>query len=140
MQSDWVFLFLLTQNFSFWLSVLENQCINTGVLMIKTLNKSTFVLNPIQDEGRGQKAPATSSSFSPVTSTNVGISLQNYLAFTFNIFATLVPVPNYWTWTKTTPQKRRFFWSNPYNIEVVITSLIEMLQLPNFGHMNTSTI
>ena len=24
-------------------------------------------------------------------------------------------------------------------IEVVITSLIEMLELPNFGHMNTST-
>ena len=37
-------------------------------------------------------------------------------------------------------KKKRFFWSNPYKIEVVITSLIEMLQLPNFGHMNTSTI
>ena len=52
----------------------------------------------------------------------------------------LVPVPNYWTWTKTTGQKKRFFWSNPYKIEVVITSLIEMLQLPDFGHTNTSTI
>ena len=52
----------------------------------------------------------------------------------------LASVPNYWTWTQTNPQKNRFFWSNPYKIEVVITSLMEMLQLPNFGHMNTSTI
>ena len=46
---------------------------------------------------------------------------------------------HYWTWTKTAPKKRRFYWSNPYKIEVVITSLIEMPQLPNFVHMNTST-
>ena len=52
----------------------------------------------------------------------------------------LVPVPNYWTWTKTTPQKEQCFWPNPYKIEVVITFVMEMLQLPNFGHMNTSTI
>ena len=36
----------------------------------------------------GQKSPAT--SFSPVTSTNVGISLQNLLTFSFNPFAALV--------------------------------------------------
>ena len=52
----------------------------------------------------------------------------------------LEPVPNYLTWTKTTRQKKRFFWSNPYKIEVMITSLIEMLELPNFGHMTASTI
>ena len=34
----------------------------------------------------------------------------------------------------------RFFWSYPYKIEVMITSLMEMLTLPNFGHMTTSTI
>ena len=28
-------------------------------------------------------------------------------------------------------------WSNPYKIEVMITSLIEMLELPNFSHMTT---
>ena len=39
----------------------------------------------------------------------------------------LVSIPNYWTWTRTTPQKKRFFWSNPYKIETMITSLIEML-------------
>ena len=38
--------------------------------------------------GWGKKDPPT--SFSPVTSTNVGISLQNFLTFSFNPFATLV--------------------------------------------------
>ena len=33
----------------------------------------------------------------------------------------------------------KFFWSYPYKIEV-ITSVMEMLTLPNFGHMTTSTI
>ena len=43
-------------------------------------------INPIQDGGK--KAPST--SFSPVTSTNVGISPQNFLTFSFNPFSTLV--------------------------------------------------
>ena len=43
----------------------------------------------------------------------------------------LVLVPIYWTWTKSTPPKNRFFWLNPYKIEVAITSFIEMLELPN---------
>ena len=47
----------------------------------------THLLNPIQDGG-SKKAPAT--SFSPVTSTNVGISPQNSLTFSFNPFPTLV--------------------------------------------------
>ena len=38
--------------------------------------------------GRGQKDP--SASLSHVTSPNVGISLENFLAFSFNPFATLV--------------------------------------------------
>ena len=36
--------------------------------------------------------------------------------------------------------KKRVFWSSPYKMKVVITSLIEMLQLPNFDRMNTSII
>ena len=51
-----------------------------------------------------------------------------------------MPVPNYRTGTETTPQEKWFFWSNPYKTGVVIISLIEMLELPNFGHINTSTI
>ena len=83
-------------------------------------------LNPIQD-GRGdKKAPPT--SFSPVISKNVRTSPQNLLTFSFNSSSGLVSVPNYWTLSKTTPQKKRFFWSNPYKIEIMITSLIEMLE------------
>ena len=39
----------------------------------------------------------------------------------------LVPVPSYWTWTKTT-LKKIFFWSYPYKTEVVVASLIEKLE------------
>ena len=52
----------------------------------------------------------------------------------------VVPVQNYWTWTKSTPQKNCFFWLNSYKIDVIATSLIEMLELLNFGHVTTSTI
>ena len=38
------------------------------------------------------------------------------------------------------PSKKWFFWSNPYKIEAMITFLLEMLQLPDFGHMTASTI
>ena len=44
-------------------------------------------INPIQDGGEAKRPPA---SFSPVTSTNVGFSPQNFLTFSFNSFATLV--------------------------------------------------
>ena len=52
----------------------------------------------------------------------------------------LVPIPDYWTWTKSNFQKKCFFWLNPYKTEVMITSLIEMLEIPNFGHMTTPTL
>ena len=44
----------------------------------------------LQEKGKkgGKKAPTTSFSF--VTSTNVGISSQNFLTFSFNPLATLV--------------------------------------------------
>ena len=38
------------------------------------------------------------------------------------------------------PSKNWFLWSNPYKIKVMITSLIVILELPNFGHMTTFTI
>ena len=38
------------------------------------------------------------------------------------------------------PPKKRFFWSSSYKIDVMITSLIQILELPNFGHMTTATI
>ena len=49
----------------------------------------------------------------------------------------LVPVPNYWTWAKTTPQKKWFFWSNSYKIEVMITSVrqIRVTKLWSYDHI-----
>ena len=46
-----------------------------------------LLINPIQGGG-GQKCSPT--SFSPVTSTNVGISPKNVLTFSFNPFDRLV--------------------------------------------------
>ena len=36
--------------------------------------------------------------------------------------------------------KNCFFWSNLYKIVVMITSFIEMLELPYFDHMTKSTV
>ena len=44
------------------------------------------LLNPNQDGGGGKKPPPT--SFTPVTSTNITIGPQNFLSFSFNVFAT----------------------------------------------------
>ena len=114
-----------------------------------TCARVSFLINPIQNcvGGGGQKDfPPT--SFSPVTSANVGISPQNFLTVILTLLPHwcklsrryLEPVPNYWTWTKAIPHKKQFSSSNPYKIEVMMTSLIEMLELPNFGHMITFTI
>ena len=47
-------------------------------------------VNPIQDGGGVGVKKAPTTSFSLVTSTNVGISSQNLLTFSFNPFPTLV--------------------------------------------------
>ena len=58
---------------------------------MKFYNSSEFIFNPIQDGGgRGGGAKRPTTSFSPVTSTNIGLSSQNFLTFSFNPFATLV--------------------------------------------------
>ena len=103
-------------------------------------------INPIQDGGGEQKGPP--NSFSPVTFTNVGIRTQNFLTLSFNPFSRLVQnfkfvssaCPKLLNLNQDHPSKKRFFWSNPYKVEVMITSLIQMLELPNFRHMTTSII
>ena len=37
------------------------------------------------------------------------------------------------------PSKKLIFWSNSYKMVVVIVPLIKMREIPNFGHINTST-
>ena len=56
----------------------------------RTKNKGVEIVVPLTlfRMGVGQKGPPT--SFSPVTSPNVGISHQNFLTFSFNPFSILV--------------------------------------------------
>ena len=114
---------------------------------------TNLVINPIQDTGA--KSPTTPpplpspTSFSPVTSTNRVPNPQNFLAFSFNPFATMVKncrvissaSPKLLNLNEDHPPKKWFFWSNPYKIEIMITSLIEKIELlANFSHMTTPTI
>ena len=39
-----------------------------------------------------------------------------------------------------TPHKKRFFCSNLYKIEVIIISIMKMLEFTNFGHITTAKI
>ena len=87
----------------------------------------------------GGEAKRPPYQFSPATFTNVGISPQNILAFSCNPFATLVEnfkfVPN------VSPKLLNLNQVHPSKKAVfLITSLKEMLELPNFGHINKSTI
>ena len=117
----------------------------------KTYEKWKKNFNPIQNGGWGEKDPPPAPLlpfFFPVTSNNVRTSPQNFLTFSCKPFGTLV-----WNFkfapsasaellnlNQDHPSKKAVFWSNPFKIGVVITFLIEMLELTNFGHMNTSTI
>ena len=47
----------------------------------------------------------------------------------------LSKMQNYWTWTKTTFQVSDHFCSNFYKTEIMIISLMEMLELPNSGRV-----
>ena len=97
----------------------------------------------------GRRDKKTSpTSFSPVTLQTLKLPLKTFCLLVLTLLSHwckisrlyLVTLPNYSTSTNSTPQKSSFFWSSPYKIEVAITSFIETLELPNFGHMNTSTM
>ena len=88
--------------------------------------------------------PPLPTSFSHATSTNVAISPQNFLTFTFNHFFKLVwnfkfipsASPKLLNLNQDHSSKKWIFWSSPYKSEDMIISLIKML--PNFGYMTTS--
>ena len=92
--------------------------------------------------GCGKKAP---NHFLPC---NVGVSPQDYLTFSFNPFATVLT--NFKAIPSASPKllnlnhdgtsKKWFFWSSLYKIEVMITCLIKILELQNFGQMTTAII
>ena len=113
------------------------------------MSSAQWLLALFRMPGKGEaKRPSPLISFAPVFSTSVGLSPQNFLTFSFNPFSTLVlnfkviptASPKFLNLNQDHPSKKWFFWSNPYKIEVMITSLIEILGSPNFGHMTTSTV
>ena len=109
------------------------------------LRKLKTLFNPFQDEG-GKPSPST--RFSPATFTRRRITHQNILTFSFDPFAKLVysfkAIPSASIQLLNLNQdhlsKKWFFWSNFYKIKAMITSLIEILELPKFGHTTTSRI
>ena len=100
---------------------LMNTALTSGVLFRTALVLTLFRI--------GGGAKRLSTNFSTGFSTNVGITAKTLLRLVLTIFpdwckmlrSYLVPVSSYWTWTKTTPQKTVFFWSNPYKVEVMMT-------------------
>ena len=90
-----------------------------------------------------QKNPPT--NFSPVASTNIGIRSKTFWSVVLILLPHwskisrpyLVPVLSYWTWTKSSPEKKGFFWSNPYKTELVITSHrnVRVTKLWSPGHI-----
>ena len=137
----------MTQKFCFVADVTFNFPNNTSVLWFKVNirgNENVATFNP--NQYGEEKSPPT--SISPGTSTNVGIRSQKFLTFSFSSLATLVQNVNFVpsaspklsNLNQDHPSKKEFFWSNLYKIEVIIIFLIEMLQLPKFGHIATSII
>ena len=122
---------------STWEQVQIFQIIQAWTYIMKLESEKS--INSIQE---GAKTPPI--SFPPVSSTKTVTSHKNILTLSLTLLSHwcnvprlyLVPVPNYWAWTKGT--KERFFSSNPYKIELIIFSPIEMLL--NIGHMTTSTV
>ena len=146
LHSSGVFMVTWTYFTSFYSSLLLVEQVYVNWDCLGNLPEKNFMfsffqcnfLNPFQDGG--QKSP---TSFYPVTSTNVKIS-------SINLVLSLLP-----HWRKISrpymspiieiepraPHKKNwFFWSNRYKTEVIITSLIEMLDLLKFGHMTTYTV
>ena len=86
--------------------------------------------------------PPPPTSFSPVTSTNVGFGPKNFLTYSFNPFAILAQnfkflpsaSPKLLNLNQDHPSKKRSFWSNPYKIGVMITFLIEILVTKLWSH------
>ena len=71
----------------------------------------------------------TATSFSHVTSTNIGINPQNSLNSALS---------NYRNWTNSTHQKKKLitiFWWDPDKIQFLTNSFTEILELTNSGYM-----
>ena len=116
--------------------------------MIPYLIYNLSQFNSIQELGGERGSKRSITLFSPETSPNIEISPKKFWVLIWTLLHTavkfqyhtsiLVPVLNYWIWTNTKPRKNIFFRSNSCKIEVMITFLKEMAELPNFVHITIS--
>ena len=97
-------------------------------LFVLELVSHIYNFNPILNRGvGGGGGGADYNNFSLLTSTSLGISPKIFMSFRSNPFATLVQnfkaipsvSPKLSNMNQDKPQKKWFFWSNPYNIEVI---------------------
>ena len=115
--------------------------------------QSVFIrkLNPIQYEGSGGREAGGGQKELPYQFFACNFYKRwkqpsKLSDFQFNLFAKLVEnvkaIPSasskLLNLNREHPSKKRFFWSNHYKIELTMTSVIKMLELPNLGHMNAS--
>ena len=112
---------------------------------IYSKNTLNFIQDGVEGRRRGQGGQQNDpTSFSTATSPKAGKTPKKVLNLRFTPFATVIKKFQGCTLHQpqlnTIPQKYWCTWSNPYQTEFMITSLTVMLQLPNFGHMNKSTI
>ena len=96
--------------------------------------------------GGVQKGPTT--TFSHITSTNIGISSENFLTFSFSHFSTLalnfnlIPSasPKLLNLNQKHLSEKLLFCQIVIKFEAMKASFSEMLELPNCGHMSTFTL
>ena len=77
---------LLSPEIEAYFNLFVAKCAVTSSL-INTIHVRFNLIQDVEGEGGGQKGPTPPTSFSPVASTNIGISRQNFLTFSFNPFA-----------------------------------------------------
>ena len=119
----------LTNSFEF--KILEN------IEIMRTCEYNRW-LNPNRMGVEGMEWSRVGVAQTSVISSSVGRSRRNILTFRFNPFATLL-----WDSIKLEPRpllKKLAFWWNPYKTEIMITSLIEMLELPKLNLMFTAAV
>ena len=77
---------LLSPEIEAYFNLFVAKCAVTSSL-INTIHVRFNLIQDVEGGGGGQKGPTPPTSFSPVASTNIGISRQNFLTFSFNPFA-----------------------------------------------------
>ena len=115
--------------------------------LLKLLAKNVLVTLglPLFRKVQGEEKMSPVNSFSPAFSTKQLPKLSEFQFYPFCDTGVRCRGHTQWQSQITELEPRPFlkkvvFWSNLYETKFVKTSLIEMLELPNFGHITISAI